>query len=100
MLDQDVPLHTFCPSDSTTNSLPRLPKVLYCVVHLANLAQPKVTWEEGLSIEELSQSDWPVDMSVRNHPDWLLIRRAQPTMWRHHSYVGGPGLCHKASKQE
>lgn len=48
-----------------------LPLSFYC--------QHDVTWEEGTSVEELSRSDWPVVMSVRNSLG-DSSGRAQPTV--------------------
>lgn len=38
-----------------------------CVlVFIVSLIQPRTTWEERASTEELLKSDWPVDKSVWN----------------------------------
>lgn len=39
------------------------------VAFIVNWTQPKVTWEEQTSSEELSRSDWSVAMSVRDFLD-------------------------------
>jgi len=81
----------FCPSDSA--------RVLCWIVYTANLAQPKVTWEERTSTEELPQSGWPVDKFVRNYLDWQLMWEDLALCGRYHPYTRGPGLCYKANKQ-
>lgn len=42
--------------------------VLFCFVLSVNLTQPKVTWEEGISIEESPRWDWPTG----NCSDFLI----------------------------
>lgn len=38
--------------------------ILVCFIPASHLIQPRITWEEGPSIEELLTSDWPVATSV------------------------------------
>lgn len=43
-----------------------------CLGFIVNLTHPRVTWET--LEEELSGSDWPVSISVRNHFDGYLTQ--------------------------
>lgn len=52
--------------------------MLHWLIFIVHLTQPLITWKEGVSPEELPQSDWPVAMSVRDRLDWR--RKAQPTV--------------------
>lgn len=42
-----------------------------CSFDSVNLVQARHVWEEGLSVEELPLSDWPVDMPLM---DIFLIK--------------------------
>lgn len=65
------------------------------LVFIFNLIKPRVTWEEGISTERLSRSDWPVAISVGNCLD--CYERTQPIAGNTIFWTGVLVLYKKAS---